>query len=106
LPGIQDGIEMDSEDTLWCAFWDGAQIVGFDGNGKARETIAVPAIRPTSLTFGGPDLKTMFITSARFGLSERQLAEWPASGSVFELDRPTPGRPANVFAGEPWANQR
>jgi Gluconolactonase len=106
LPGVPDGIEMDSEDTLWCAFWDGAQIVGFDGTGEARETIAVPAIRPTSLTFGGPDLTTMFITTAAFGLSERELAEWPASGSVFELDRPTPGLPANVFAGEPWASQR
>jgi sugar lactone lactonase YvrE len=103
LPGVPDGIEMDSGGTLWCVFWDGAQIVGFDGNGDVRETIAVPAIRPTSLTFGGPGLTTMFITSAAFGLSERELAEWPASGSVFELHRGTPGLPANVFAGEPWA---
>jgi sugar lactone lactonase YvrE len=106
LPGVPDGIEMDSEGTLWCAFWDGAQIVGFDRNGDARETIAVPAIRPTSLTFGGPDFTTMFITSAAFGLTERELAEWPASGSVFALDRQAPGLPANVFAGEPWAEPR
>jgi sugar lactone lactonase YvrE len=106
LPGVPDGIEMDSEDTLWCAFWDGAQIVGFDGNGEARETIAVPAIRPTSLTFGGPGLATMFITTAAFGLSERKLAEWPASGAIFELGRPTPGLPANAFGGEPWAQPR
>ncbi|HEY2778802.1 MAG TPA: SMP-30/gluconolactonase/LRE family protein [Gaiellaceae bacterium] len=106
LPGVPDGIEMDSEDTLWCSFWDGGQIVGFDSDGKERETIAVPAIRPTSLTFGGPDLTTMFITTAAYGLSERELAEWPGSGAVFELERPTPGLPANVFAGEPWAEPR
>jgi sugar lactone lactonase YvrE len=106
LPGVPDGIEMDSEDTLWCAFWDGGQIVGFDTDGEARQTIAVPAIRPTSLTFGGSDLTTMFITSAAFGLSEGELAEWPASGAVFELDRPTPGLPANVFAGAPWTEPR
>jgi sugar lactone lactonase YvrE len=106
FPGVPDGIEMDSDDTLWCAFWDGAQIVGFDGNGEAGETIAVPAIRPTSMTFGGQDLTTMFITTASFGLSERELAQWPASGSVFEFHRPIPGLPANVFAGEPWATQR
>ena len=106
LPGIPDGIEIDSEDTLWCAFWDGGQIVGFDRDGEAREAIAVPAIRPTSLTFGGPDLTTMFITTAAFGLSERELATWPASGAVFELDQPAPGLPANVFAGEPWAEPR
>jgi len=106
LPGIPDGIEMDSDDTLWCAFWDGAQSVGFDRDVEAREAIAVPAIRPTSLTFGGPDLTTMFITTAAFGLSERELATWPASGAVFELDRPAPGLPANVFAGKSWAGPR
>src|SRR5258708_31149821 len=92
---------MDSEDTLWCAFWDGAQIVGFDRNGEARETIAVPAIRPTSLTFGGPDLTTMFITTAAVGLSERELAPRPASGSAFEPHPPTPPAPPNTFAREP-----
>jgi sugar lactone lactonase YvrE len=106
LPGVPDGIEMDSEDTLWCAFWDGAQIIGFDGNGEARETISVPAIRPTSLVFGGPGLTRMFITTAAFGLSESELAAWPGSGSVFQLDRPTPGLPANAFAGEPWTEPR
>jgi len=106
LPGIPDGIEMDSEDRLWCAFWDGGQIIGFDGDGEPRETIAVPAIRPTSLTFGGPGLTTMFITTAAFGLSARELAEWPASGAIFEVSRPTPGLPANFFAGEPWTVPR
>jgi sugar lactone lactonase YvrE len=106
LPGVPDGIEMDSENTLWCAFWDGGQIVGFDTDGEARETITVPAIRPTSLTFGGTDLTTMFVTSAAYGLSDRELAEWPASGAVFEVARPAPGLPANLFAGEPWAERR
>jgi sugar lactone lactonase YvrE len=106
LPGVPDGIEMDSDDTLWCAFWDGGQVVGFDKDGVPRETIAVPAIRPTSLAFGGPDLKTMFVTSAAYGLSDQELAAWPGSGAVFEVARPTPGLPANVFAGEPWAEPR
>ncbi|HET6945665.1 MAG TPA: SMP-30/gluconolactonase/LRE family protein [Gaiellaceae bacterium] len=100
--GIPDGIEMDSEDTLWCAFWDGAQVVGFDTRGDARATIPVPALRPTSITFGGPELATLYVTSARFGLSETDLAAWPASGCVFELDVTTPGLPANVFGAEPW----
>lgn len=102
LPGFPDGIEMDSHGTLWCAFWDGAQVIGFDGSGAVQITIPVPAIRPTSLTFGGADLRTMYITSARIGLSEQELADWPASGSVFAIERPTPGLPANVFRGNPW----
>ena len=36
LPGVPDGIEMDSDDTLWCAFWDGAQVVGFGRGGRMR----------------------------------------------------------------------
>jgi sugar lactone lactonase YvrE len=106
LPGVPDGIEMDAEDTLWCAFWDGAQVIGFDGSGAAVVTISVPAIRPTSIAFGGPELRTMYITSARFGLSERDLVAWPASGSVFAVERSTPGLPANVFRGEPWTDPR
>jgi sugar lactone lactonase YvrE len=102
LPGVPDGIEMDADDTLWCAFWDGAQVIGFDGRGAALVTIPVPAIRPTSVAFGGPELRTMYITSASFGLSERDLAEWPASGSVFAVERSTPGLPANVFRGDSW----
>ncbi len=102
LPGVPDGIEMDSGGTLWCAFWDGAQVVGFDGDGAVQIAIPVPAIRPTSITFGGPELRTMYITSARAGLSEQDLAHWPASGSVFAIERPTPGLPANLFRGNPW----
>ena len=70
------------------------------------ENADVPALRPTSIAFGGPELRTMYITSARFGLSEEELAAWPASGSVFEVDRATPGLPANVFRTDPWTDPR
>lgn len=105
-PGIPDGIAMDSDGILWCAFWDGAQVVGFDGSGVPRITLNVPALRPTSIAFGGSELQTMYITSARFGLSEMELRAWPASGSVFEVDRATPGLPANVFQTDPWTDPR
>jgi sugar lactone lactonase YvrE len=106
LPGFPDGIEMDSDDILWCAFWDGAQIIGFDASGAVQITIPVPAIRPTSIAFGGPELRTMYITSARLGRSEGDLAHWPASGSVFAVERSTPGLPANVFRADPWTGPR
>jgi sugar lactone lactonase YvrE len=91
---------------LWCAFWDGAQVVGFDGDAVPRMTLNVPALRPTSIAFGGPELRTMYVTSARFGLSEEELRAWPASGSVFEVDCATPGLPANVFRADPWTDPR
>ena len=103
FPGIPDGIEVDLDGLLWCAFWDGAQVIAFDEAGAARIELPVPAPHPTSLAFGGPDLRTLFITSATRDLSPEALAEWPHAGSVFQVERPTPGRPANIFGGTPWA---
>jgi sugar lactone lactonase YvrE len=97
---------MDSDGVLWCAFWDGAQVVGFDGDGVPRTTINVPALRPTSIAFGGPQLRTMYRTSARYGLSELDLRAWPSSGSVFELDSAAVGLPANVLRAVPWTTPR
>jgi sugar lactone lactonase YvrE len=102
--GIPDGIEIDLDGLLWCAFWDGAQVVAFDESGTPRIEVPVPAPRPTSIAFGGPDLCTLFVTSATYGLPPDTLAEWPHAGSVFQIERPTPGRPANVFGGVPWAS--
>jgi L-arabinonolactonase len=102
--GIPDGIEIDLDGLLWCAFWDGAQVIAFDDTGAPRIELAVSAPRPTSIAFGGPDLCTLFVTSATHGLAADTLAEWPHAGSVFQVDRPTPGRPANVFGGIPWTH--
>jgi len=102
--GIPDGIEVDLDGLLWCAFWDGAQVVAFDDSGTPRVEIPVPAPRPTSLTFGGPDHRTLYITSATLGLTADALARWPSSGAIFRVERPTPGRPANTFGGRPWTS--
>jgi sugar lactone lactonase YvrE len=99
--GIPDGIEIDCDGLLWCAFWGGARVIAFDDRGLPRARIDVPALCPTSIAFGGPNLQTMYITSARLGLTPSELATWPASGALFALERPVPGRPANVFGGTP-----
>src|ERR1051325_5545476 len=71
--GIPDGIEIDLDGLLWCAFWDGAQVVAFDDTGTPRIELPVPAPRPTSNAFGGPDLRTLFVTSATHGLPAETL---------------------------------
>ena len=97
--GIPDGIEIDLDGLLWCAFWDGAQVIAFDDAGTPCVELPVPAPRPTSIAFGGTDLCTLFVTSASYGLPAEMLADWPHAGSVFRIERPTPGRPSNVFGG-------
>lgn len=97
IAGIPDGLRVDAAGDVWCAFWDGAQLIRFDPSGAIAEKLPVPVARPTSLVFGGPDLRTMFITTASIGLTEERLADWPLSGSVLRRDAEVPGRPPNHF---------
>jgi sugar lactone lactonase YvrE len=53
--------------------------------------IEVPALNVTSCEFGGPDLKTLLITTAREGLNEEQLQRYPLSGQVFYVHSPICG---------------
>ncbi|GAA1288222.1 gluconolaconase [Planotetraspora silvatica] len=97
LPGVPDGLRVDSQGDVWCAFWDGAHVTRFTPDGAAAERVPVPVLRPTSVAFGGPGLQTMYITSASLGLTPSQLVEWPLSGAVLRRDAQTPGRPATPF---------
>lgn len=97
--GTPDGLTVDSEGFVWSAQWDGWRIIRYDPDGRVDRIINLPIPRPTSVTFGGPDLTTLFITSARIRLSGQQLAEAPLSGSVFALQAGVRGQPDNSFAG-------
>jgi len=59
--------------------------------------IVVPAPHVASCAFGGDKLDTLYITTARAGLSEEQLEEYPLSGSVFCCKPGAKGVPANCF---------
>lgn len=92
--GTPDGMTIDTSGNLWVALWGGASVKCFSpATGKVIETIQVPALQPTCCTFGGSDLRTLYITSARTGMSEEQLKEFPLSGSVFQVQLPTGGYP-------------
>jgi sugar lactone lactonase YvrE len=97
ISGIPDGLRVDAAGDVWCAFWDGAHLTRFTLDGAVAEQVPVPVPRPTSVAFGGPGLRTMYITSASTGLTEAQLAEWPLSGSVLQRAASTPGRPSTPF---------
>jgi sugar lactone lactonase YvrE len=97
MPGVPDGLRVDAAGDIWCAFWDGAHLTRFTPGGVVAEVVTVPVPRPSSITFGGPELSTMYVTSASIDLTEDQLAKWPLSGSVLSLPASTPGRPAVPF---------
>jgi L-arabinonolactonase len=81
-----DGAALDEDGFLWSAQWDGARVVRHAPDGTIESSIELPVSRPTSCVFGGDALTTLFITSARDGLSTEQLHEQPLAGSVFAAD--------------------
>lgn len=97
--GSPDGLTVDSEGHVWSAHWDGWCVTRYDPDGRVDRVINLPVPRPTSCAFGGADLSTLFVTSARIRLSAQQLAEAPLSGSVFALSAGVRGLPDTMFAG-------
>lgn len=92
--GTPDGMAIDSAGHLFIAIWGGSKVIRFDPSAcRVREEIAVPAPHVTSVTFGGNDFKTLFITTARDGLSNEQLSEFPLSGSIFKVEVEVAGCP-------------
>lgn len=84
--GSPDGMTIDSEGMLWIAHWDGWQITRWNpATGEKLTAIKMPAARITSCAFGGDDLGDLYITSARTGLTESQLANQPLAGSLFVI---------------------
>ncbi|MGH1350282.1 MAG: SMP-30/gluconolactonase/LRE family protein [Methyloligellaceae bacterium] len=83
--GYPDGMTIDAEGRLWSARWGGWCVVRYDASGKVDLKIQLPVPNPTSLTFGGPDYRDLYITSAREGLSEQELGDAPLSGAVFVI---------------------
>lgn len=82
--GWPDGMTLDAEGKLWVALWGGGAVQRYDPvTGTLLQVITVPAPFTSSCAFGGPDLTTLFITSARGGLSPQQLQAFPLSGNVF-----------------------
>ncbi|MFI0471865.1 SMP-30/gluconolactonase/LRE family protein [Halomonas sp. HMF6819] len=92
-PGRPDGMAMDEEGGLWVCQFGGACLLRFNGCGELTDRLSMPVLRPTSACFGGADMRTLFVTSARFGMSNDELARYSASGDVFTVRLPVAGLP-------------
>jgi sugar lactone lactonase YvrE len=97
--GIPDGSCVDADGFLWNAQFDAGQVVRYAPDGRIDRTIALPVTRPTSCTFGGADLATLFVTTATFRLSEAERAAQPLAGGVLAIDAGVTGLPDALFAG-------
>lgn len=84
--GYPDGMTIDEEDHLWVALWGGSAVACFNPeNGELIRKIEVPAKNVTSCAFGGNDLGTLYITTARESTSDEDLQKFPHAGGVFKI---------------------
>lgn len=87
--GHPDGSAIDADGYLWNARYGGGCLIRIAPNGRIDRTVSLPTLNPTTCAFGGPDLKTLYITSAR---SANRL-----SGSLFAMKVEVGGLPDNRF---------
>jgi sugar lactone lactonase YvrE len=97
--GLPDGMTTDCDGCLWVALWGGAAVRRYTPDGALDREIRLPTSHVTSCTFGGADLGTLFVTTAREGLSPADLNREPQAGAVFAIDVDQRGLPAHDFAG-------
>jgi sugar lactone lactonase YvrE len=96
--GLPDGSCLDADGNIWTArVVGGACLTRMTAAGEIVDVVDLPCSWPTSCAFGGPDLGTLYVTSARFTMSEDHLAETPHEGGVFAVAPGAKGRPAHRF---------
>lgn len=98
--GGPDGMTVDSQGCLWVAFFGGYHVQQFSPDGERLQTVVTPgAPQATCCCFGGPDLDTLYITTARDPIAGVQTEGEPNSGALFAADVDAVGQPTNLFAG-------
>ncbi len=97
--GRPDGAAIDAEDHYWVAAIDSGRLLRFRPDGTIERAVDLPTRWPTMMAFGGPDLKTLYVTSLRANRPADQLAASPLSGSLFALRVDVPGVVEPLFMG-------
>jgi sugar lactone lactonase YvrE len=92
--GVPDGSAMDAEGYVWNARWGGHCIIRFAPDGSVDRIVEVPLSHPTSCVFGGPDMTTLFVTSARPASGALDL-----DGSVLKVETGIKGLTSDRFGG-------
>jgi sugar lactone lactonase YvrE len=93
--GRPDGAAIDSEGCYWVAMYEGAQLQRLSPLGDTLEVLLLPVQCPTMPCFGGPDLRTLYITTASQHRPAAELAEQPLAGCVLALEVAVAGLPVN-----------
>ncbi|MEE4452239.1 SMP-30/gluconolactonase/LRE family protein [Novosphingobium resinovorum] len=91
--GYPDGPVVDSAGTVWVGLFGGWGVARFAADGTFIGRIDFPVANVTKIAFGGADLRTVYATTARKGLTDGQLAAQPHAGDLFTFVVDVPGLP-------------
>lgn len=97
--GRPDGAAVDAEGAYWCAMFEGQRLLRWAPDGTLLQELPLPVRCPTMPCFGGPDLRTLFVTTARENRPADELAAQPLAGRVLSLRVDVPGLPVNFVRG-------
>ncbi len=93
--GRPDGAAMDAEGCYWTAMFEGQRLLRLSPRGEIVREVVLPVRCPTMPCFGGPDLRTLYVTTARANRPAAELIEQPYAGCVLALEVDVPGLPVN-----------
>jgi xylono-1,5-lactonase len=95
--GGPDGLTVDAEDCVWVCHFGGGRVTRFSPKGERLQTLLLPVPNVTSCTFAGAGLDTLYITTARYGMSEEDIRRQPLAGSLFACQPGVRGLPTMLF---------
>jgi sugar lactone lactonase YvrE len=99
--GGPDGMTIDADGNLWVALWGSGTVGKFNPlTGELLQKVIVPAPNVSSCAFGGENLETLYITTARAWVNEAKLKEFPLSGGLFSVKPGVKGVPAEFYKGK------
>jgi L-arabinonolactonase len=96
--GAPDGSCTDAAGYLWNAEWGGKRICRYAPDGSLERVLEMPVGRPSCCTFGGERHRTLFVTSAKIGMTDEELRQDPNAGALFSIELDVEGLPADLFA--------
>jgi sugar lactone lactonase YvrE len=97
--GVPDGLTLDADGGIWVAVWGTGELRRYDPDGELDTVVRLPVSQVSSAAFGGADLSTLYITTARENFTPAQLAAEPHAGDIFQCTPGVTGRLPFRYAG-------
>ena len=97
--GRPDGAAVDAEGAYWVAMIEGQRLLRLAPDGRVLQELPLPVRSPTMPCFGGADLRTLYVTTARANRPADELAAQPLAGCVLMTRVEVPGLPVNFARG-------